>query len=153
MDDWRAINWSTMTHAFGSAQNVSWLMQRILETDGVERIGLIEQRTDYMTHQGELHSPAPYVLDFYVQLLKNDNLEDKSDVLWSIFLLSATLPNFSRTDVDFRVILDKIGCTMTEHMDFTPLAPPTALARRRAPPPPPCTPRRGGAPCPRRLQR
>lgn len=88
------INWSQLSHAFGSASEVPNWIRALLAEDKQIREKAIYELYENLLHQGSVYEASFYALPFLLELLKFSTTPNKADIA----MLLADMGNNSGSD-------------------------------------------------------
>jgi hypothetical protein len=77
------INWSELSHAYGSAEQVPEWIRALASPNKEEREDALEQLVVSVNHQGSVYSATPHVVPFIIELLQG-NAPDKLSLIYML---------------------------------------------------------------------
>lgn len=80
-----AVNWATLGHAFGSAEDVPWLLRQVRSTDPRVREETLHELFSTIVHQGTRYSATAPAVPFLVELATAPDAHDRA---WLVNLLA-----------------------------------------------------------------
>lgn len=75
-----AIEWSSLTHAYGKATDVPGVLRSLLSTDQKERRQAISMFYSTILHQRTVYSATAAAVPFLYELLTTPDVQDKSEI-------------------------------------------------------------------------
>ncbi len=82
-----SVDWAGLKHAYGSAADVPALIHALASSDKAEREAAYEELHGNIWHQGTVYEASSYAVPFLLEMLAEDQTEDKP----SLLLLLASL--------------------------------------------------------------
>ena len=82
LEDLDKINWSKLSHAYGSAEDVPDLLRALTSTDKGIRDNAYDTLNNYILHQGDIYEVTPYTVPFLIELLEQPLVEEKEHILY-----------------------------------------------------------------------
>jgi len=83
------IDWRSMQHAYGAAEDVPALIRALLSDDGEERQEAVYELYSNIWHQGTIYEATPSAVPFLIELLKSPETPDRDTVAHLLMLISA----------------------------------------------------------------
>jgi hypothetical protein len=72
-----AVEWESLSHAFGPADDVPDLLRKLISADADERWEAYDELTNSVWHQGTVYSVSPHVVPFLITMLRSSQTPDK----------------------------------------------------------------------------
>ncbi len=81
-----AIDWGSLSHAYGSASDVPHLLRRLLGVTSPRQgeAGPMDKFANQIFHQGTLYEATPYVVPFLIRIVETSTARNRADVLWML---------------------------------------------------------------------
>ena len=115
------IDWSKLSHAYGSATNVPALLRKMVEEDanpstsdgyggyGEDAFGTL---LSAVHHQCTIYEATPYVVPFFLQFLRSNNFHNKGPILGE---LNSLVGHGSKDgSAQYRELVDRYGVNLTD---------------------------------------
>jgi hypothetical protein len=103
-----AVNWAALGHAYGSAEDVPWLLRQVRSTDPKVREETLRELFSTIVHQGARYSATAPAVPFLVELATAPDTHDRA---WLVNLLAyAAVGNEEAVLPDGVVTLDRPTC-------------------------------------------
>ena len=104
-----AVNWAALGHAYGSAEDVPWLLRQVRSTDPKVREETLRELFSTIVHQGARYSATAPAVPFLVELATAPDTHDRA---WLVNLLAyAAVGNEEAVLPDGVVTLDRLRHT------------------------------------------
>jgi len=75
------IDWQDLSHAYGSATDVPHLIRSLASTHKETREQALYELYGTIWHQGTVYKATAYAVPFLIELLKDEAIEDKDQIL------------------------------------------------------------------------
>ncbi len=72
-----AVDWGSLSHAFGPAENVPELLGKLISEDADTRWEAYDELTNTVWHQGTVYSVSAHVVPFLTAMLRSPDTPDK----------------------------------------------------------------------------
>jgi len=72
-----AVDWGSLSHAFGPADNVPGLLRGLISEDADVRWAAYDELTNTVWHQGTVYSVSAHVVPFLIAMLHSPDTPDK----------------------------------------------------------------------------
>jgi hypothetical protein len=93
MEQWKNINWGAMKCVLGSAAVLPEMIQKLLKSSEADRKDYLYQLAGAVSNQNDLYEPAPYVIEFILDILPELSTENQENALDAILIiLAASFP-------------------------------------------------------------
>lgn len=89
LDGLDEIDWSSLEHAYGDADDVPGLLRSLISADKEERDEALNELFGNVWHQGTVYSATPHVVPFLVDMLEKDAAPDREGVVMLFALIAA----------------------------------------------------------------
>ena len=83
------IDWSSLEHAFGPADDVPELLRGLISPEKDVRDDALGELFGNVWHQGTVYSATPHVVPFLVEILEQDAAPDREGVITLFALIAA----------------------------------------------------------------
>lgn len=71
------VDWGSLSHAFGAAENVPGLLRGLISEDADIRWAAYDELTNTVWHQGTVYSVSSHVVPFLIAMLSSPDTPDK----------------------------------------------------------------------------
>ncbi|CAK9087900.1 Uncharacterized protein SCF082_LOCUS45564, partial [Durusdinium trenchii] len=75
------VDWKSLEHAYGSAEDVPDLIRQLLSQDAKVRSDVMWHLYGNVFHQGTRYPATPYVIPFLIELCSNPDILDRGEIL------------------------------------------------------------------------
>lgn len=89
LDGLDEINWSSLTHAYGKADDVPELLKTLLSSNKEERDDALYDLFGNIWHQGTVYDATPHAIPFLIELLQNEITPDREGVTHLLTVIAA----------------------------------------------------------------
>ena len=104
-----AVNWAALRHAYGSAENVPWLLRQLRSADPKVRNDALSELYSTIVHQGTRYSATAPAVPFLVELATAPDTHDRA---WLVNLLAYAAVGYDRASLpDGITTLDQLRHT------------------------------------------
>src|SRR5215471_18998608 len=77
----KTIDWHQLSHAYGEADDVPRLIKALASKNEKERGSALSKLYTNIYHQGTVYQASAYAAPFLIELLENDTVPEKDDIL------------------------------------------------------------------------
>ena len=98
LDGLDQVEWSNISHAFGPATNVPWLLRAVAGSDQAARDAAIPELWGTIWHQGTVYEASAYAVPFLARIARQAAMPD-SDRAMLVALLGAIAAGWSYLEV------------------------------------------------------
>jgi hypothetical protein len=74
------VPWADLTHAYGAASDVPWLLRELLSPESEARAAAIRDLSGIIWHQGTVYSATAAAVPFLYEMLAAPEVPDKSEI-------------------------------------------------------------------------
>jgi hypothetical protein len=78
LEGWEAVDWAALGHAYGSAEDVPWLLRQVRSTDPKVRQETLHELFFTIVHQGTRYSATAPAVPFLVELATAPDTHDRA---------------------------------------------------------------------------
>ncbi len=113
------VAWSSLSHAYGPADNVPGLLRELLSPEQEKRQWALGELFSCICHQGTIYDASVAAVPFLIELLAAPETPDKSDIACLLASIGAgcgyyEAHSLSFSDLDWRDILAQEGLDLDE---------------------------------------
>lgn len=88
-----AIDWASLSHAYGSAHDVPALIRGLASSDDDRRIGALDAMYSGLVHQGSVYPASVAAVPHLVEILQHDGVRHRESVLELLARFAVGLPD------------------------------------------------------------
>ncbi len=103
------IDWHSLRHAYGPADDLPHLMRLLLSHDKDVRDEAWQELWSSICHQGDVYEATSYAVPFLIRLLATDAIEDKVESLWLLQGIATGQPWLSEEHTWMKQVLGEQG--------------------------------------------
>ncbi len=112
------LNWQALEHAYGFATDVPGLIRDLASADERTRAIAIYELHGNIWHQGTVYEATAYAVPFLVELLKQESVQDKDQILGLLASIASGNPALQADDNFMRSMLEQKGRDFETELDL-----------------------------------